>query len=111
MKSKLIVALDVDSYDLATSLVKDLSAVVEVFKVGSQLFTRYGPKIVDFINEQGKQCFLDLKFHDIPNTVAKAVESATALRVFMLTIHANGGPEMLNDPKAREIYLGPDFNM
>jgi orotidine-5'-phosphate decarboxylase len=95
MKSKLIVALDVDNYDAAAGLVKDLRDAVEVFKVGSQLFTRYGPKIVDFINEQGRNCFLDLKFHDIPNTVAKAVESAAALKVFMLTVHTCGGEEML----------------
>ena len=95
MKSKLIVALDVDSYDRATALVKNLREAVDVFKVGSILFTRVGPKIVDFINEQGKKCFLDLKCHDTPNTVAKAVESAAALRVFMLTVHASGGEEML----------------
>ncbi len=95
MKSKLIVALDVDSYERATALVEELSAVVEIFKVGSQIFTRVGPHIVEFITGQGKKCFLDLKFHDIPNTVAKAVESATALRVFMLTVHASGGEEML----------------
>src|SRR5947208_1831959 len=76
MKSKLIVALDVDSYEQATTLVRDLGDVVDIFKVGSQVF-------------------LDLKFHDIPNTVAKAVESAAALHVFMLTIHASGGAEML----------------
>jgi len=95
MKSKLIVALDVDSYEQATALVKDLRDVVDVFKVGSVLFTRLGPKIVEFINDQGKQCFLDLKYHDIPNTVAKAVESAAALRVFMLTVHTCGGADML----------------
>lgn len=95
MKSKLIVALDVDSYERAAALVKDLRDAVEVFKVGSILFTRVGPKIVDFINEQRRKCFLDLKFHDIPNTVAKAVESAAALNVFMLTVHASGGEEML----------------
>ncbi len=95
MKSKLIVALDVDSYDQATALVTELRDVVDVFKVGSVLFTRCGPKIVEFINAQDKRCFLDLKFHDIPNTVAKAVESAAALRVFMLTVHTCGGTDML----------------
>jgi orotidine-5'-phosphate decarboxylase len=75
--------------------VKDLAEVVDTFKVGSQLFTRVGPKIIEFINERDRQCFLDLKFHDIPNTVAKAVESAAALKVFMLTVHCSGGAEML----------------
>ncbi|HUK84171.1 MAG TPA: orotidine-5'-phosphate decarboxylase [Verrucomicrobiae bacterium] len=95
MKSKLIVALDVESYERATALVKALGEVVDIFKVGSQLFTRVGPKIIKFINARDKKCFLDLKFHDIPNTVAKAVESAASLRVFMLTVHAGGGAEML----------------
>ena len=95
MNSKLIVALDVDSYDRAVGLVKELREVVEIFKVGSQLFTRVGPRIVEFINAQDRKCFLDLKFHDIPNTVARAVESATSLKVHMLTIHTCGGAEML----------------
>jgi orotidine-5'-phosphate decarboxylase len=95
MKSKLIVALDVDAYDEATKLVRDLAGVVGVFKVGSQLFTRTGPKIVEFIHGCGGQVFLDLKFHDIPNTVAKAVEAAAAWKVLMLTVHACGGAEML----------------
>ena len=96
MKSKLIVALDIDSYEAATKLVRDLADTVEMFKVGSQLFTRVGPRIIQFLADNGKQCFLDLKFHDIPNTVAKAVESAVALRVFMLTLHTVGGAEMLH---------------
>jgi orotidine-5'-phosphate decarboxylase len=95
MKSKLIVALDVDDFDRATALVRDLAEAVDTFKVGSQMFTRVGPKIIEFINAAGKQVFLDLKFHDIPNTVAKAVESAAALKVFMLTVHVSGGAEML----------------
>jgi orotidine-5'-phosphate decarboxylase len=95
MKSKLIVALDVDDFDRATALVRDLAGVVDIFKVGSQLFTRVGPRIVEFIHDRGKHVFLDMKFHDIPNTVAKAVESAAALRVLMLTVHACGGAEML----------------
>src|ERR1039457_3502399 len=95
MKSKLIVALDVESYQDAAAMILVLHDVVDVFKVGSQLFTRVGPRIIEFLHEQGKECFLDLKFHDIPNTVAKAVEVAAALRVRMLTVHACGGAEML----------------
>lgn len=109
MKSKLIVALDVGDYDRATALVNELSDAVEIFKVGSQLFTRVGPKIVEHLHERGKKCFLDLKFHDIPNTVEKAVESAAALRVFMLTVHAIGGAEMLRAAAgvaARPLLLG-----
>jgi orotidine-5'-phosphate decarboxylase len=95
MKSKLIVALDVDSFQKAAALIQATRDVVDVFKVGSQLFTRAGPRIVEFLHEQAKDCFLDLKFHDIPNTVAGAVESAVALKVRMLTLHACGGEEML----------------
>jgi orotidine-5'-phosphate decarboxylase len=95
MKSKLIVALDVDTFEEAAALVKDLSPVVEIFKVGSQLFTRVGPRMLDCIHQAGRQVFLDLKFHDIPNTVAKAVAAAAAHKVFLLTVHASGGSEML----------------
>jgi orotidine-5'-phosphate decarboxylase len=95
MKSKLIVALDVDSYERAVTLVERLGDSVETYKVGSQLFTRVGPKMVEFLESRGRRCFLDLKFHDIPNTVAKAVESAAALRVAMTTVHTVGGAEML----------------
>ena len=95
MKSKLIVALDVDSFEQAATLVERLGNSVETYKVGSQLFTRVGPKMVEFLHAHGRRCFLDLKFHDIPNTVAKAVESAKALHVAMLTVHTIGGAEML----------------
>ena len=95
MKSKLIVALDVDSFEQAAKLVARLGDSVDIYKVGSQLFTRVGPKMVEFLHAHGRQCFLDLKFHDIPNTVAKAVASATALRVAMLTVHTIGGADML----------------
>ncbi|NQU09523.1 orotidine-5'-phosphate decarboxylase [bacterium] len=95
MKAKLIVALDVETEARARELVDTLREVVTVFKVGSQLFTRIGPRIVEAIHAVGAQCFLDLKFHDIPNTVAKAIESAGALGVRMVTIHTLGGEEML----------------
>src|SRR5271154_6191048 len=94
MKSKLIVALDVESYQDAIALVEVTRDVVDIFKVGSQLFTRVGPHIIEFLHEHGKECFLDLKFHDIPHTIARAVESATALRVRFLTVHTSGGAEM-----------------
>jgi orotidine-5'-phosphate decarboxylase len=110
MKSKLIVALDVETREEAEALVNDLRDVVDVFKVGSVLFTRLGPRIVELIRECDKEVFLDLKFHDIPNTVAKAVESAAALRVFMLTVHTCGGAEMLKaavrEIAGRPIILG-----
>ena len=86
-----------------------LRDAVEVFKVGSQLFTRVGPKIIEFINAQDRKCFLDLKFHDIPNTVAKAIKSASAWKVHMLTVHACGGEEMLRAAAAvpdRPLLLG-----
>lgn len=109
MKSKLIVALDVESYQDAITLIRTIRDVVEFFKVGSQLFTRVGPQIVHFLHDHDKQCFLDLKFHDIPNTAAKAVESAAALQVYMLTVHAAGGAEMLKAAAAvanRPLLLG-----
>ena len=93
MKSKLIVALDVPSYEEATHLVDAVGDGVNLYKVGSQLFTREGPRMLEFLASRHKQCFLDLKFHDIPNTVAKAVESAAALPgVLMLTLHTAHGP-------------------
>src|SRR4051812_37767639 len=91
----LIVALDVETLDEAKALVQKLSNSVEIYKIGSQLFTKYGPQAVRDITAMGKRVFLDLKFHDIPNTVAKAVESATSLNVFMLTVHTIGGQDMM----------------
>ena len=95
MKDRLIVALDVDSLEQAESLVDLLYPVVNFFKVGSQLFTACGPEIVGVIQQKGARVFLDLKFHDIPNTVKKSVEIAAKLKVDMLTVHLIGGREML----------------
>ncbi len=95
-QNPLIIALDVETIEEAKELVEKLSPVVDTFKVGSQLFTAYGPSIVQYIVEKKKKVFLDLKFHDIPNTVANAVSSAVGLKgVFMLTIHTLGGKEMM----------------
>lgn len=91
----LIVALDVETLEEAKSLVKKLGNSVEIYKIGSQLFTAYGPQAVREVTALGKKVFLDLKFHDIPNTVANAVTSATGLGVFMMTVHTIGGQAMM----------------
>jgi orotidine-5'-phosphate decarboxylase len=94
-KERLIFALDVDHFDEARKLVQELREHVGMFKVGKQLFTHCGPKIVDFIKMKGSRAFLDLKFHDIPNTVAKAAVEAAKLSVDLLNVHASGGFEMM----------------
>ncbi len=100
MSAKLILALDVDNFTQAKKLIDRLYPAVKIFKVGSQLFTGCGPRVIDYINKKGAKVFLDLKFHDIPNTVASAVAQAAKQGVFMLTVHAQGGIEMLKGAKA-----------
>ena len=94
-RQRLIVALDVDRADRAIALVRNLSSDVSTFKIGLQLYTAAGPDIVRAVAETGAMIFLDLKLHDIPNTVAKAVAAAAELRVAMLTIHLAGGSRMI----------------
>ncbi|MGH7976340.1 MAG: orotidine-5'-phosphate decarboxylase [Limisphaerales bacterium] len=95
MRNPIIIALDVPAADDALKLAEQLAPVSGGFKIGSELFTSAGPDIVKKIRERGALVFLDLKFHDIPNTVAKAVAAAVRLDVQMLTVHASGGSEML----------------
>ncbi len=95
MRNPIIAALDVPTTEAALQLARQIAPFVGAFKIGSELFTSAGPDIVRRIRETGANIFLDLKFHDIPNTVAKAVASATRLDVQMLTIHASGGLEMM----------------
>ena len=94
MKSPIIVALDMES-KRALELAKKLNPQECKVKVGSQLFTADGPIIIDKLNELGFDIFLDLKFHDIPNTVKKAVEAVIKMGVWMLNVHSLGGKEML----------------
>lgn len=94
-RQHLIVALDVPTADEAIELVHTLRNHVGVFKVGLQLYTATGPRIVEKIQAEDCRVFLDLKLHDIPNTVSKAVFEACRLGVHMLTLHASGGPNML----------------
>jgi len=95
MINPILVALDVPTPELAMSLVENLRELVGGFKIGSELFTTDGPEMVRSIRAGGSHVFLDLKFHDIPNTVAKAVAAAVRLDVQMLTVHTCGGLEML----------------
>lgn len=131
-KPQLIVALDVDTFEKARELIDSLSPVVDFFKVGSQLFTACGPAAVRFILAREKKVFLDLKYHDIPNTVANAVKAAVSLGVpisagenlktskdqrgiSMLTLHTMGGRAMLkaaveaSRQRAQELNLKKPF--
>ena len=94
-RERLVLALDVDDFKKAEELVGKLSDYVGVFKIGSQLFTSEGGKVVNMVNDKGGKVFLDLKFHDIPNTVARAAEVATELGVYIFNVHTSGGYEMM----------------
>jgi orotidine-5'-phosphate decarboxylase len=94
---KLIFALDANNYEEALSWVELLSGHVGMFKVGKELFTAVGPKIIESIKKRGQRVFLDLKFHDIPNTVAHASEAAVRLNVDMFNVHASGGSQMIKE--------------
>jgi orotidine-5'-phosphate decarboxylase len=114
--NQIIVALDVESRAEALNLVEQLKGRVALFKIGSQLFTSEGPEFVREIVGRGEKVFLDLKFHDIPNTVAKAVLAAASLGISMLTLHTGGGLKMMSaaaaalkqsrDIKERPLLLG-----
>ena len=93
--TRLIVALDVDSFVKAKKLVDLLRPKVKIFKVGLQLFLACGDKIIDYINKKGGKVFLDLKFHDIPNTVGRASAEIVRFGVLMFNVHAQGGKDMM----------------
>lgn len=96
----IIVALDNHDADEAIRVVDRLGDSIGRYKVGSELFLRGGPGVVTALRERGKRVFLDLKFHDIPNTVARAVEAAAAMGVEMLTLHVSGGAAMARAARA-----------
>ena len=94
-RDRLIVALDVPSASQARQIVQTIGEAALTYKIGKQLFTAEGPQVVRDLVSSGRKVFLDLKFHDIPNTVAGAVKSAAELGVSMVTVHASGGSKML----------------
>lgn len=110
-RGKIIFALDVDRFEEAQQLVMEFKDHVGMFKVGKQLFTQCGPKIVDYIKLKNSKVFLDLKYHDIPNTVAKASIEAAKLGVDILNVHASGGFTMMSEAKRALVETGknPDI--
>jgi orotidine-5'-phosphate decarboxylase len=112
MQNPIIVALDVPTADKALHLAQELAPVIGAFKIGKELFVSAGPDIVKKIRATGAAVFLDLKFHDIPNTVAKAVAAAVRLDVQMLTIHTSGGSEMMRaaEKSAQETAIQAGHN-
>ena len=99
-KNKIIIALDVDSLERARGLVALLHSSTGAFKIGKQLFTRYGPQAIAMVHDAGGAVFLDLKFHDIPNTVARASAEVVRHGVMMFNMHAMGGFEMMKQTVA-----------
>jgi len=96
MQNPIIAALDVPTAEQALKLAQEIAPAVGAFKIGKELFTSAGPDIVKRVRDTGASVFLDLKFHDIPNTVAKAIASAVRLDVQMVTIHTCGGSGMMS---------------
>ena len=92
---QLLIALDVESAAKAVALADSLRGIAGGFKIGSRLFTSEGPSIVRALVDKGDRVFLDLKFHDIPNTVGQAVAAAASLGVWMVNVHASGGTHMM----------------
>jgi orotidine-5'-phosphate decarboxylase len=108
---RLLVALDVETLEEAAGLLDRLRGVVTGCKIGSQLFTAAGPAAVELARKRDVRVFLDLKFHDIPNTVAGAVREATRLGVFMLNVHASGGVAMMRAAAESARTAAGDFKV
>lgn len=106
--SQIIVALDYDNLDNAFSLIDNIDPKKAKLKVGKEMFTRFGPDLIKNIQTKGFDVFLDLKFHDIPNTVAAAIRASADLGVWMVNVHASGGERMLNVAKQALVPYGKD---
>ena len=110
-RERLVLALDVNDFKKAEELVAELSDYVEIFKIGNQLFTAEGPKVVDMVNKKGGKVFLDLKFHDIPNTVARAAEVAAKLGVSIFNVHTSGGYEMMKAAAEATVKISQEIGI
>ena len=102
-EARKLVCLPLDGLDTLESIkgrVEELKSVVGLFKIGKETFTRFGKAAIDIVHESGREVFLDLKYHDIPNTVKGAAKAATELGVFLFNVHASGGLEMMKAAKA-----------
>ena len=110
-RDRLFVALDVDALAAATALLDRLQGAVSGVKIGSQLFTVAGPAAVEAARKRGFRVFLDLKYHDIPNTVAGAVRAATGLGVFMLNVHAAAGASAMRAAASAAATAARDFEV
>ena len=108
---KLILALDFHEHEYALDIVDIFSDYINIYKVGLELFTSVGPRIVEDIHKKGKKVFLDLKFHDIPNTVSKAAIAATRLGVYMFNVHASGGLDMMKKTMENVIEMSLKENI
>ncbi|MGI6553260.1 MAG: orotidine-5'-phosphate decarboxylase [Bacillota bacterium] len=107
LKERLIVALDVDTWEEVAGLVSALKGQVGMYKVGLQLYSRLGPQVIQYIRDQGEKVFVDLKLHDIPNTVALATRALTQLGASLIDVHVAGGVQMMEEAvrAAREAAL------
>lgn len=108
---QLILALDLETREDSIKILNKLGNAIDWVKIGLQLFTAYGPDFVREIADKGYKVFLDLKLHDIPNTVAKAVQSIATLPVELLTLHASGGGEMLKWANVARADYAPELNL
>ncbi|MET0263310.1 MAG: orotidine-5'-phosphate decarboxylase [Rariglobus sp.] len=109
MPCDLILALDVPTREEAAPILRQLRGELRWVKIGLQMFTAYGPDYVKAVADEGFNVFLDLKLHDIPNTVAKAVESLAPLPIGMLTLHTSGGREMMSYARKAQLATKPDL--
>jgi orotidine-5'-phosphate decarboxylase len=107
LKDRIIVALDQENLDAAERVVKVLAGVISFFKVGSELFSAAGPAAIEMVKSSGAEVFLDLKYHDIPNTVSRAVARAAAYGVSLVNVHTLGGFDMMRAAADAALSVDP----